>query len=115
MWKVTVRNLIARKFRLFLSAFAIVLGVAFVAGSFICTDALSGTFTAIIRGTTPDVVVQPQGAGDFEDTQDARTVDAAVINKLAQLPEAASVAGAISMQGVYVIGSDGKLVGGNGP
>jgi putative ABC transport system permease protein len=31
MWKVTWRNLIARKLRLALSAFAIVLGVAFVA------------------------------------------------------------------------------------
>jgi putative ABC transport system permease protein len=115
MWRVTVRNLIARKFRLFLSAFAIVLGVAFVAGSFIFTDALGGTFTGIIRGTTPDVVVQPEGAGDFEDTQDARTIDAAVVDELSELPEASAVSGAISMQGVYVIGDDGKLVGGNGP
>ena len=115
MWRVTLRNLIARKFRLFLSAFAIVLGVAFVAGSFIFTDALGGTFTGIIRGTTPDVVVQPEGAGDFEGTQDARTIDASVVDELSRLPEASAVDGAISMQGVYVIGDDGKLVGGNGP
>ncbi len=115
MLRVTWRNLVARKFRLFLSAFAIVLGVAFVAGSFIFTDALSGTFTGIIRGTTPDVIVQPRGAGDFEDVQDARTIDASLVEELQQLPEAGAADGAISMQGVYVIGSDGKLVGGNGP
>ncbi len=33
MWRVTWRNLFARKLRLLLSAFAIVLGVAFVAGT----------------------------------------------------------------------------------
>lgn len=115
MWRVTLRNLIARKFRLFLSGFAIVLGVAFVAGSFIFTDALSGTFTGIIKGTTPDVVVQHKGAGDFEDAQDARTIEAAVVDELAQLPEAAAADGSISMQGVYVIDADGDLVGGNGP
>ena len=40
MLRVTLRNLLARKLRLAMSGFAIVLGVAFVAGSFIFTDTL---------------------------------------------------------------------------
>ena len=66
MRKVTWRNLMARKLRLALSAFAIVLGVAFVAGSFIFTDALSGAFNGIVNGTTADVEVCPTGACDFD-------------------------------------------------
>ena len=42
------------------------LGVAFVAGSFIFTDALGGTFNGIIEGTTADVAVLPEGGGDFD-------------------------------------------------
>ena len=40
MLRVTLRNLLARKLRLLLSAFAIVLGVAFLSGSLIFTDTM---------------------------------------------------------------------------
>src|SRR5918911_76891 len=101
---VTWRNLVARKVRLILSAFAIVLGVAFVAGSFIFTDALGGAFDGIIKGTTADVEVRPQGSADFDSQQDNRTIDEPVVDKLGQLPEAADVNGYTQVQGVYVIG-----------
>jgi putative ABC transport system permease protein len=115
MWKVAWRNLFARKLRLALSAFAIVLGVAFVAGSFIFTDALSGAFNGIVKGTTADVEVHPTGADSFDAVQDTRVLSAPDLDKLEQLPEASDVAGNVSEQNVWVIGSDGKLVGGNGP
>lgn len=116
MWRVTWRNLVARKIRLALSAFAIVLGVAFVAGSFIFTDALGGAFNGIVKGTTADVEVMPEGAGGVDSFgTDARTIPAAVVDDLRALPEAAAVAGSNEVQGVFVIGSDGKLIGGNGP
>ncbi len=115
MLKVTWRNLVARKLRLALSGFAIVLGVAFVAGSFIFTDALGGAFDGIIKGTTADVEVAPKGAGDFSSAEDSRTVPASVLADLKALPDAAAVAGNDQVQGVYVIGSGGKVVGGNGP
>jgi putative ABC transport system permease protein len=115
MWKVTWRNLVSRKLRLALSALAIVLGVAFVAGSFIFTDALTSAFNGIVKGTTADVEVHPRGADDFTAVQDTRVMSAADLDKLKQLPQASNVAGAVSEQNVWVIGSDGKLVGGNGP
>ncbi|MDQ3308354.1 MAG: ABC transporter permease, partial [Actinomycetota bacterium] len=91
MLKVTWRNLVARKLRLALSAFAIVLGVAFVAGSFIFTDAMGGAFSGIIKGTTADVEIAPKGANDFDSLQDRRTITADVADKLEKLPEAQSV------------------------
>ncbi len=76
MLRVTWRNLMARKIRLALSGFAIVLGVAFVAGSFIFTDGLGGSFNGIVNGTTSDVEVCPTGACDFDSVQDNRTIPA---------------------------------------
>ena len=59
MLRMTWRNIFARKVRLALSAFAIVLGVAFVAGSFVFTDAMGNAFNGIIEGSTSDVEVAP--------------------------------------------------------
>ena len=116
MLKVTWRNLVARKVRLALSAFAIVLGVAFVAGSFIFTDALGGAFDGIVNGTTADVEVLPEGAGDVDRrAATTRTIPASVVDELDALPEVEKADGTDQVQGVFVIGADGKLVGGNGP
>jgi putative ABC transport system permease protein len=115
MLRFTWRNLLARKVRLLLSAFAIVLGVAFVAGSMIFTDAMGGAFDDIIEGSTADVEIAPQGANDFDAQQDNRTIPAAVVDKLEKLPEVASVHPQNSLQTVFVIGKDGKVIGGNGP
>ena len=115
MLRLTLRNLLARKVRLALSGFAIVLGVAFVAGSFIFTDAMSGAFSGIIKGTTADVEVAPKGANDFDSLQDRRIVPAEVVNRLEGLAEAESVHPYNQQQGVYVIDPDGDLVGGSGP
>ncbi len=115
MLKVTWRNLVARKLRLALSGFAIVLGVAFVAGSFIFTDALGGAFNGIIKGTTADVEVAPKGSGSIDAAEDSRTIPASVVDRLATLPQVAKAYGNDTVQNVWVIGKDGKLVGGNGP
>ncbi|MGH3369283.1 MAG: ABC transporter permease [Nocardioidaceae bacterium] len=115
MWKVTLRNLVARKVRLLLSAFAIVLGVAFVAGSFIFTDAMGGAFSGIISGSTSDVEVAPTGANEFDSQQDVRVVPDSVRLELEQLDEAAEVNPYNQLLSLYVIGEDGKVIGGNGP
>ena len=99
-----------------MSAFAIVLGVAFVAGSFVFTDLLGGAFDGIVKGTTADVEVSPQRVIDVQSLGTAaRTLPASLMHRLRALPDAAQVAGTAEVQGVFVIGADGKLVGGNGP
>ncbi len=115
MWQVTWRNLVARKVRLLLSGFAIVLGVAFVAGTLIFTNALGGAFDSIIEGSTADAEVAFVGANDFDSLQDVRTMPASVATDLEALPEVASAHPQNTLQTVFVIGKDGKVVGGNGP
>jgi putative ABC transport system permease protein len=116
MWRVSLRNLVARKLRLALSAVAIVLGVAFVAGSFIFTDSLSGAFDGIVKGGTADVEVVPRGVDEVNSVgTDARTLPASLVRRLRALPGAAAANGSDQVPGVFVISKRGKLVGGNGP
>jgi putative ABC transport system permease protein len=115
MRRVTWRNLFARKIRLALSGFAIVLGVAFVAGSFIFTDALGGAFNGIIKGTTADVEIQPKGAGGFDANADNRTIPRSALDTVAKIPGVAAAHGSVEVDNVFVIGKNKKLVGGNGP
>lgn len=80
MRKVSLRNLAAHKVRLALTVLSVVLGTAFVAGSFVFTDTLSRTFSSIFSDTA-------QGADVRVSAEDARssgvpTEDAAVISAL---------------------------------
>jgi len=118
VFRATLRSLLARKLRLALSAFAIVLGVAFVAGTFVFTDTLGDAFDGIVKGGTGDVVVQVEDAGDPADPSgaaDARTIPADVIDGLAQAEGAARVDGNLTVGNVFVVGKDGKPIGGTGP
>src|SRR3954469_22503732 len=113
MLKVTWRNLVARKLRLLLSAFAIILGVAFVAGSMVFTNAMGGAFDNIIEGSTADAEVAYKGADGFDAGQDNRTFAASVVADLEKLPEVGSAHPQNTLQTVFVIGKDGKVIGGN--
>ena len=115
MIRVTLRNLLARKLRLVMSAFAIVLGVAFVGGSLIFTDAMGGAFDDIIEGTVADAEISYPGAGDFSSVEDNRTIPASVVHDLEQVPEVRAVYPSMQLQSVFVVGKNGKVVGGNGP
>lgn len=48
MRKVSLRNIVAHKLRLALTLLAVVLGTAFIAGSFMFTNSLSNTFDAAV-------------------------------------------------------------------
>ncbi|HET8561511.1 MAG TPA: ABC transporter permease, partial [Marmoricola sp.] len=117
MLRVTWRNLLARKVRLVLSASAIVIGVAFVAGTLVFTDTMGRSFDDIVKGATSDVVVRPAKHGSWSDNSaviDTRTIPASVVHRLESTPGAARVDGTVESQSLFVVGSDGKLIGGTG-
>jgi putative ABC transport system permease protein len=49
--RVAVKGLLARKLRTFLTGFAVVIGVAFVAGTFVFTDTIDASFTDLFERT----------------------------------------------------------------
>ena len=113
MLKATFKSLLARKARLLMSAMAIVLGTAFVAGSLIFTDTLARTFDGILDGTVGDVVVESEETNPYGGLG-AGSITAPQVAKFAALPGAARADGNVDVEGVFVVGKDGKVIGGQG-
>ncbi|WP_418607346.1 ABC transporter permease [Georgenia sp. SUBG003] len=102
----------AHKLRLALSGLAVVLGVAFVAGTLVFTDTLSRTFTALFESTTADVNVTAASAFDSQGPGMASTVllPESLVAEAETVDGVAAVAGYVQSEGVYVVGPDGKVV-----
>jgi putative ABC transport system permease protein len=66
VWRATIKSLLARKVRLLLTAIAVVLGVGFVAGTYVLTDTLNAAFDTLFATSTAGVDVQVQGVSAFE-------------------------------------------------
>src|SRR5581483_11175813 len=69
MWRLALQGVRARKLRLALTAASIVLGVAFVSGTFVLTDTLNATFDRIFGNAESGVSVVVRGTESFAPTQ----------------------------------------------
>ncbi|MEO7069610.1 MAG: FtsX-like permease family protein [Nostocoides sp.] len=118
MLRASWKSLVARKLRLFMSAFAVILGVAFVAGAFIFTDTLGRAFDGIMTGSVGDVVVTPPGTtsddGNSDSAGTTRRIPASAVAAAAGVPGAARADGRVTDFTTFVVGKNGKLIGGNG-
>lgn len=117
MLRVSLRNLFARKGRLLLSAFAIVLGVAFLSGSLIFTDTIGKGFDNIVSGSLPDASVRLTGLdqdGPTMTNDDDRVIPASLVTTLGRAPGVARADGNVEGQGLFVVKANGKLLGGTG-
>lgn len=115
MIRAALKSLLARKVRLLLSTFAIVLGVSFVVGTLIFSDTLNRSFVSLFAYTVGDVVVQPEGGEAPGGGDSTATVPGDLVDTLAGVPGAARADGQIGVNGVYVVDTDGRPVGGIGP
>jgi putative ABC transport system permease protein len=114
MWKTTLRSLAAHKLRLALTAFAVVLGVAFMAGTFVLTDTLKHTFDALFAQTSAgkDAIVRAKTAFNSTEQQGVagsrpRTPDTLVATVQA-VPGVRAAEGAIGGLAT-VVGKDGTV------
>ncbi|MEL4356422.1 MULTISPECIES: ABC transporter permease [unclassified Luteococcus] len=116
MYKASFKSLLARKLRLLMSAVAIMLGVAFVAGTLIFTGMLKSTFDDIMRGTVADVNVVVKGTYDPQSmdmsqvSSTAMVLTPADLEKIRAVPGVQQAEGVVSMTEVFPIGSDGKVL-----
>lgn len=118
MLRATLRALAAYKLRLALSALSIILGVAFVAGTFIFTDSLQRAFDDLTSAGEVDLVIEPAVAFDagFQGESTVRTMPDTLVADVAAVPGTAEVVGSVVVRNVVVLGPDGKPLGtGGGP
>ena len=122
MLRAALRSLLQHKLRLALTLLAVVVGVAFVAGTYIFTDSLKKSFDALFSAPQPDVTVQVDSAlaqsGPGQggpSTDQAPTMPASLVDTVAKVDGVAAAYGVVSSDGALVIGSDGTVVGANGP
>ncbi len=117
--KVTLRNLAAHKIRLALTALAVILGVAFVAGTLVFTDTMGRQFDDLFARTGKGVSVQVRAktvvdAGGPGAEAEAPAVPESLLATVRGVPGVASAHGDVAGFAALV-GKNGKVVGGNGP
>ncbi|MFF3504128.1 ABC transporter permease [Streptomyces sp. NPDC003247] len=66
--KTSMRNFLAHKGRMALSAVAVLLSVAFVCGTLVFTDTMNTTFDKLFAATSSDVTVSAKNASDTGET-----------------------------------------------
>ena len=66
MLRTTIKGLLAHKLRMALTALSIVLGVGFVAGTYMLTDTMNKTFENLFAGITEGVDVYVRSESSFE-------------------------------------------------
>src|SRR5215470_16742790 len=115
MFRVIARGLLARKLRLFATALAVTLGVAFMTGTLVLTDTIGHTFndlsTGVYKGTDAEVRAKAAFTAPTMGGGDQRPlINASLVQALRRVPGVATDEG--SAYGyARLTGSNGKALG----
>jgi len=108
---VALRGLLGRKLRTILTAFAIVLGIATISGTFVLTDSITHAFHAIFsniyRGTDASITGKSAVSGNA--TTDLPPFDESLLAKVKALPSVQAALGGVADQ-ANLVGSNGKVI-----
>jgi putative ABC transport system permease protein len=116
MLSLTITSIKAKKFRFVLTSVAVMLGVAFMAGTLVLTDTLKKSFDDIAANVyrDTDAVVRSsrhvQGENDVKEVR--ATLDASVLDRVRHAP-GVRAAEAEQVGAAVVVGHDGNLVDAN--
>ncbi|MFH0244046.1 ABC transporter permease [Streptomyces sp. HK10] len=112
MFRTALRNVLAHKARLLMTTLAVMLGVAFVAGTLVFTATLSEAFArSSAKGfEAVDVVVRPDFSSDEADPGGPSDLPRELLERTRELPGVEHATGAVSGFAALA-GKDGGLVG----
>lgn len=114
--KTSMRNFLAHKGRMVLSAIAVLLSVAFVCGTLVFTDTMNTTFDKLFAVTSADVTVTPKAPDGGDDASGGSTgrpesLPASVVSRLGKAEGVRAAEGAVSSQSVTVVNDKNDNVG----
>ncbi|MEW1684221.1 FtsX-like permease family protein [Streptomyces sp. NPDC093594] len=108
--KTSMRNFLAHKGRMALSAVAVLLSVAFVCGTLVFTDTMGTTFDKLFAATSSDVTVSAKDASDGGETTSGNgkppVVPAAVVDEVRAAEGVKSAEGTVFSTSVTVVDGD---------
>ncbi|HEX5448521.1 MAG TPA: FtsX-like permease family protein [Gaiellaceae bacterium] len=115
MLRVTLKGLAGRKLRAILTAFAVILGVAMISGTFVLTDTLKAgigqIFTSVYKST--DAVISGKSAigngTDQNGSNNAPAFSQSLLAKVQALPDVAEATGGIGDY-AQLVGRNGKVI-----
>ncbi len=118
MLRTTLKSLAAHKFRLFATSLAVMLGVAFMAGTLVLTDTIQKTFDDLFSDIydDTDAVVRAEGAFDSQGIEQRGRVDESLLDTVADVDGVADAQPDIRGY-AQLVDEDGDVVGDpeNGP
>ena len=117
MVRTAIKGVFANKVRLTLTAFAIIIGVAFVAASYVFTDTIQAGFDTLLEevGQGVDATVRPLPPEFGEEFGVAASMPEDVLDTVLAVDGVAIAEGSVATLASQVVGSDGEVVGGQGP
>jgi putative ABC transport system permease protein len=116
MWRLTRRSLTAHKRRLLATCSAVLLGVAFLAGTLVMGETMTAGFSDLFaKGNAgTDAIVRNRTEVGDDDFASRGLIDASLAERVAAVDGVAEVVPLIEGRG-RIVGADGDPLGGNGP
>ncbi|MGA2165128.1 MAG: FtsX-like permease family protein [Solirubrobacteraceae bacterium] len=114
MPKLVLRGFVQRKLRVLLTAIAIALGVALMAGTYILTDTINHAFAEIFSSAYANkavVITEKETLGGSETS----VLNQATLARVRAVPGVAAASGAISSQAALLSTGGKRLTGGGAP
>lgn len=112
MLRIALKSVLARKVRLAMTALSIVLGVAFVSGTYVFTDSIQSSFNKLLGDANSGVDLYVRGTSEFG--LGGARIDEGLVEQVKSVPGVAIAAPGI--EGIaQLVDAEGKPIGGNGP
>ena len=117
MTRIALRGLFSRKLRTALTALAVVLGVAMVAGTYVLTDTINNSFNTLMAqaNANTSAVVSGKSLVSGGSTSDRPTVPASLLRRIEKLPGVERAWGTVETESATLIDAHGNPVGPAGP
>jgi putative ABC transport system permease protein len=125
VWRATLKSLLAKKLRLVLTALSIVLGVGFMAGTYVLTDTMAKAFEEVFQtaAAETDVLVRAesafsstaQGPGGGGGSEGRQPIQASLLEDVLAVDGVATAHGDVQGYAQFVDPATNEAIGGFGP